>query len=110
LLTQFYLRRSSQRYAQDIFNQVLERHQVTSLFVPTCDELLLSLAIDKDFPLKKLGYSFQDSQTDRHGSDLPDGEVFRLADQGDLQHIQHMSGDFLRHLEQQIADGEVFTY
>ena len=59
LLTQFYLRRSSQRYAQDIFTQVLERHFVASLFVPTCDELFLSLAIDQDFPV--LATSFESS-------------------------------------------------
>lgn len=110
LLTQFYLRRSSQRYAQDIFTQVLERHLVTSLFVPTCDELFLSLAIDKDFSLKKQAYFFQDSRTDIPGNGLPDGEVFRLAHQGDLQHIQHVCGNFLDHYEQKIADGEIFTY
>jgi hypothetical protein len=53
LLTQFYIRRSHRMYLQKMFGQVLERHAVKSLFVPTCDELLLSLAIDKDFPLQK---------------------------------------------------------
>jgi len=110
LLTQFYIRRSHRMYLQKIFGQVLERHAVKSLFVPTCDELLLSLAIDKDFPLKKQAYFFQDSQTDIPVSDVLGVEVFRLAHQDDLQHIQLVCGDFLDQYERRIAHEEIFTY
>jgi GNAT superfamily N-acetyltransferase len=110
LLTQFYIRRSYQMHLQKMFCQVLERHAVQSLFVPTCDELLLSLAIDKGFPINKQAYFFQDSQTDIPMSEVLGVEVFRPAHQDDLQQIQHICGDFLDHYERWIANEEIFTY
>lgn len=89
LLTQFYIPRFYQMHLQKLFDYVLERHAVKSLFVPTCDELLLSLTIDKDFTINKHAYIFQDSQTDIPVSDALGVEVFRLAHQDDLPQIQH---------------------
>jgi hypothetical protein len=59
LLTQFYFSRPYQMYSQEMFSQVLERHKVRALFVPTCDELFISLAVDKDFMINKQAYFFQ---------------------------------------------------
>jgi GNAT superfamily N-acetyltransferase len=110
LLTQFYIRRSYQMHLQRMFSQVLERHAVKSLFVPTCDELLLSLAIDKEFTINKQAYFFQDSQTEIPVSDILGAEVFRPANQDDLQQIQQICGDFLDQYERRIENEEIFTY
>lgn len=109
-LTQFYIRRSYQMYSQKLFLQALERHSVKFLFVPTCDELFISLAIDQDFAINKQAYFFQDSQVDVSVTGVREGEVFRPAAQGDLQEIQHVCEDFLEEYDQRIARGELFVY
>ncbi len=109
LLTQFYIRRSYQMHSQSIFDQVLERHEIKSLFVPTCDELFVSLALDKDFNIVRQAYFFQDSQANMDCSILED-EVFRPAILDDLQQIKQICGDFLEHYERRITNGEIFTY
>jgi N-acetylglutamate synthase-like GNAT family acetyltransferase len=110
LLTQFYIRRSYQMHLQKMFCQMLECHAVKSLFVSTCDELLLSLAIDKDFTINKQAYFFQDSQTEISVSDVLGAEVFRPANQDDLQQIKQICGDFLDQYERRIANEEIFTF
>ncbi|WP_029192867.1 GNAT family N-acetyltransferase [Paenibacillus harenae] len=109
-LTQFYIRRSHQRHAQKMFSQALEGHAVKSLFVPTSDELFLSLAIDKEFTINKQAYFFQDSQAEIADGDLSGDETFRLADLGDLHQIQQVCGDFLDQYEQRIVSGQLFTF
>jgi len=58
LLTQFFIQPSYLRFSQDLFTQVIENHDIKSLFVPTCDELFLSLALDGDFQITKQAYFF----------------------------------------------------
>lgn len=108
-LTQFYIRRAYQMHSQPLFLQALEQHSIKYLFVPTCDELLMSLAIDQDFAINKQAYFFQDSLTSV-STELGDGEVFRLATQDDLVQIGQVCGDFLDSYEPWIARGELFVY
>lgn len=110
LLTQFYISRPYQKYSQRMFNQVLESNSVKSLFVPTCDELYVSLALDMNFTINKQAYFFQDNQVGIVESNLPNDESFRAANLVDLQQIQHICGDFLDYYERRIAAGELFTY
>ncbi|MDQ0113283.1 GNAT family N-acetyltransferase [Paenibacillus harenae] len=108
-LTQFYIRRSYQMHAQKLFLQALERHSVKSIFVPTSDELLISLVIDQDFTISKQAYFFQDSLVGMSPV-LGDGEAFRLATQDDLEQVQQVCGDFLDNYERWIEKGELFVY
>ncbi|MDQ6422033.1 GNAT family N-acetyltransferase [Paenibacillus sp. LHD-117] len=108
-LTQFYIRRAYQSHAQQLFLQVIERRSVKHLFVPTCDELFVSLAVDQDFAMKKQAYFFQDSLVGISAR-LGDGELFRLAAQDDLQQIQQVCGDFLDDYESWMARGALFVY
>lgn len=110
LLTQFYIRRPFQMYSQKMFSEVLERNTVNSLFVPTCDELFISLALDKDFTINKQAYFFQDNQAEIVESNVTGDESFRTANLEDLQQIQQICGDFLDQYERRIARGEIFTY
>ncbi|MFC5468127.1 GNAT family N-acetyltransferase [Cohnella suwonensis] len=110
LLTQFYIRRSYQMHAQKLFLQALERHTVNFLFVPTCDELLISLAMDQDFAIKKQAYFFQDSQANASTTGLRDGEIFHLATTDDLQEIRQVCEDFLDDYDRWIARRELFVY
>jgi GNAT superfamily N-acetyltransferase len=108
-LTQFYIRRPYQMHAQKLFLHAIENHSIKFLFVPTCDELFISLALDQDFIIQKQAYFFQDSGVSMP-IDLGDGEVFRLASEGDLELIQQVCGDFLDQYDQWIAKGELFVY
>jgi len=110
LLTQFYIRQSFQMHSQMLFNQALEQHAIKSLFVPTCDELFISLSLDHEFIIERQAYFFQESQTDLNGSVVRKDEVFRPANLEDLQTIQHICGDFLNNYEESITSGQLFVY
>ncbi|MCM3627766.1 GNAT family N-acetyltransferase [Paenibacillus glycanilyticus] len=109
LLTQFYIRKPYLKHAQPLFLEALERHAVKNLFVPTCDELFLSLAIDQDFKINKQAYFFQDSQSAMVASPS-EGEVFRLAREDELQAIQRVCGDFLSDYKHWIAAERLFVF
>lgn len=110
LLTQFYIRHANQMHAQTLFNEVLEQHALHSLFVPTCNELYLSLALDREFVMNKQAYFFQDSQMVKSERNVRSDETFRLANLDDLQQIQLTCGDFLDAYERRIAAGQLFVY
>lgn len=93
-MTQFYIRQSHLHLAQDTFKQVLECYFIRSLFVPTCDELFLGLALDQDFKIEKQAYFFQDSKQQRASESLYSGGEFRLAREEDVPGIIAISGDF----------------
>lgn len=110
LLTQFYIRRQYQKYSQKIFSKVLERHNVKSLFVPTSDELFVSLALDNDLLINKQAYFFQENQINIPDCNILDDEIFRPALLEDQEQIQKICGDFLDQYEHMIANEEIFTY
>lgn len=110
LLTQFYIRTSYLKFAQELFDQVIENHDVKSLFVPTCDELFVSLALDKDFPIAKQAYFFQDSRLDLPENESLKGDIWGPATLHDLLPMQEMCGDFLDQYEIRITNGELFTF
>ena len=110
LLTQFYISRTYLMFSQRMFNRMLERNSVNSLFVPTSDELFVSLAVDKDFTINKQAYFFQDNQADIIENIVSSDESFRPAILEDLQQIQQICGDFLDQYERRITNGELFTY
>ncbi|GMK40176.1 hypothetical protein PCCS19_32310 [Paenibacillus sp. CCS19] len=109
-LTQFYVRHAYLKHAQPLFLQVLERYAVRSLFVPTCDELLLSLTVDQGFKINKQAYFFQDSGIDQPETGSQDGEIFRIASLCDLPIIEQVCGSFLEDYSHWIDKGELFVY
>ena len=60
LLTQFYIEPEFLSQGQVIFRQLLSQSQPEAAFVPTCDELFLSHALDQEVSVKKQAYFFQD--------------------------------------------------
>ncbi|ASS67483.1 MULTISPECIES: GNAT family N-acetyltransferase [unclassified Paenibacillus] len=110
LLTQFYIRTPWLKDSQALFGQVMERHTIQSLLLPTCDELFLSLALDTGFPIRKQAYLFQEG-IPRHAVPAPDrsGDSFRPAELGDAETIGRVCGEFLDQYEQRLASGELFV-
>lgn len=110
LLSQFFIRPFYQKHAQELLDQVIAKHAVKSLFVPTCDELFVSLALDKDFTITKQAYFFQDSRVKIPEDNAFDGDIFAIASLDELLQIQQTCGDFLDHYARRIENGEIFTY
>lgn len=109
-LTQFYLDPPYIAESQEIFNNVIRRHQVRSMLIPTCDELFLSLALDLDVKIEKQAYFFQDAKTNIPADKLyPHGE-FKAAEVRDAADIAAMCRDFIGKVEERIENGELFTF
>jgi GNAT superfamily N-acetyltransferase len=110
LLTQFFLKISMYSTSQELFKQVLASHQISSIFVPTSDEFLLSTVLDQDFKINKQAYFFQDSKVPIAQEKLYEGGQFRKAEQGDAEWIIEVSQDFFDRLDERIAAGEIFVF
>ncbi|WHY72796.1 GNAT family N-acetyltransferase [Fictibacillus enclensis] len=109
-MTQFYIRQSHLHLAQDTFKQVMECYFIRSLFVPTCDELFLGLALDQDFKIEKQAYFFQDSKQQRASESLYSSGEFRLAREEDVPGIIAISGDFFQQADEMAEKEELFTF
>lgn len=110
LLTQYYIKVPLYSKSQDIFEQVFSNHQITSIFVPTSDEFLLSTVVDNDYKIKKQAYFFQDSKIHIPQEKLNKSGQFRKADISDADKILEVSTDFLDRLEERIDEGQIFVF
>ena len=108
LLTQFYLRPPFVKDGQSLFVDVLNRTKAESAFIPTCDELFLSHALDQEPTIAKQAYFFQDGSNTQSVGPIQTTADFRPALATDVDAIYAMSGDFLDHLEDRIADDQIF--
>jgi RimJ/RimL family protein N-acetyltransferase len=107
LITQFALDEPYRYRGQPIFRQVRRLEQVRSAFVPTCDELFLSHALDDYRQLAKRAYFFT-APRDALGS-TPSRYTMRPAELDDVELVREGSGDFFEPLEQHITAGELFV-
>lgn len=109
-LTQFYLRMPFCHASQQTFQRVLTEYAIESIFVPTCDELFLSLVLDHDLPINHQAYFFQDSKAYVPGDKLYKDGILRPAKPVDADRIVQVSGDFLDKIEERIENGQVLTF
>jgi GNAT superfamily N-acetyltransferase len=109
LLTQFFVKDLWYPVSHDIFQQILAKHAFTSIFVPTSDEFLLSLILDKDYPIRKQAYFFQDSKKHISSEKLYLNGKFRESVLHDAGQIKEVSGDFFDRLEDRIEEGQLFV-
>ena len=107
-LTQFYLRENFLKDGQQIFSDILRRFSVKSAFVPTCDELFLSHALDQETTIDKQAYFFQDNKAIDVSHKLYPGGHFRRANPDDTAEIEQICGNFFDRLAERIANREIF--
>lgn len=62
MLTQFFIEKAKMKYSQTIFEDILNQFKIVTAFVPTCDELFLSLSLDYHKKIEKQAYFFEDSK------------------------------------------------
>jgi GNAT superfamily N-acetyltransferase len=105
LITQFALAEPFRRHGQQIFPRLRRLEQVTSAFVPTCDEFYLAHALDVYRQLAKQAYFFAE------GPDWPSpgSASLRPATSGDVALIREESGDFFQAIDEGIAAGTLFV-
>lgn len=108
LLTQFYLRKPFRHHATELLAEIRSTLSITEAFVPTADSFLLSLTLDMDAPFIKQAIFWEDAR-DPTLPTLAQKLEYRQAIPTDAEAIREMSGDFLDHLEQRIADGQIFV-
>lgn len=106
LLTQFFLRLSARRHAELLFSNVLREFGIKSAFIPTCDEFLLSHALDVDSEPKKQAYFFVNGGKERPPA-ISSELQYRLAAPSDVPRIKAVSGDFLDTPEESVHGGQI---
>ncbi len=105
LITQFALEPAHRRHGQAAFRGARRLESVQAAFVPTCDELFLSHAIDDCRQIDRQAYFFQSI------ADAPAPAVgvrVRQADMEDLPTIHAGSGSFFDTLEASLEQGELY--
>lgn len=107
LLTQFFLKVSMYSKSHGILKQILASHTISSIFVPTSDEFLLSTVLDHDYKISKQAYFFQDSKVPLSQEKLFEGGQFRMAEHRDVEPIIEVSQDFFDRLEERIEEGQI---
>jgi hypothetical protein len=110
LITQFYIKLKYINYAQDIFKAMLKEFTTEAAFVPTCDELFLSLALDQDVIVKKQAYFFKENKEFDERDKLYKNGVFRIANRADIHKIEMVSGYFFDKLEERVEKNEIFVF
>lgn len=94
LLTLFNIDMEYIHYSQELFDNVKHYEGVFEAFVPTGDELFLSLALDNFSKLEKQAYFSVDSKREVDSSKMNQAFKLTLAEEKDLDLIRLYSGDF----------------
>ncbi|HEY5585288.1 MAG TPA: GNAT family N-acetyltransferase [Ruminiclostridium sp.] len=108
MLTQFVMPISEVRYAQTIFTDILKVFGIKNAFVPTCDELFLSLCLDNHKKINMQGYFFEDSGKLVRSVEYC-RELLYPATLKDLPEIISITGDFIDIHEERIKKGQLYV-
>jgi len=106
-LTHYYLAPALRRYGQPIYRDLIRQYNITQALVPTCDEFLLSHALDDYVELHKQAYFFVAGAPVRPWDDMP-GLHFHQATMVDYAATAALNGDFIDQLEHRIEQGEIY--
>ncbi len=101
LLTQFYVDNSVMKYTQNIFKQILEQYHIENAFVPTCDELLLSMSLDFHKKINMQAYFFEENKNTLYEIKPPKygRNLLRQALEKDIASIEELSEGFFDDLK-----------
>lgn len=107
LITQFSLREPFRGQGQAVFARLRKMEQVTSAFVPTCDEFYLTHALDEHREVLRQAYFFAATEAALH-RDPPAGYRLEAATVSDAATIREITGDFFEPVDERIAREELF--
>jgi GNAT superfamily N-acetyltransferase len=107
MLTQFFITKKFLKLSQEIFADILKCHKIKNAFVPTCDELFLSLCLDKHTKLNLQAYFFQVSGEKAVPPEYP-RECLKLAALEDIEEIKEVTGDFVDKHQERINQRQLY--
>jgi hypothetical protein len=107
-LTQFVLPETEIRHAQSIFTDILKVFEIKNAFVPTCDELFLSLCLDNHKKINLQAYFFADSGKPVRPAEYS-RELLYPATLKDLPEIISITGDFIDLHEERIKKEQLYV-
>jgi GNAT superfamily N-acetyltransferase len=107
LITQFALSEPYRVHGQPVFARLRKMEQVTSAFVPTCDEFYLAHALDEHRQMLRQAYFFSATAAGMTRQP-PVGYRLTAATPGDAARIRELTGDFFAPIEERIARDELF--
>jgi GNAT superfamily N-acetyltransferase len=110
LLTQFFIEKRHIRHSQSIFQDIAANFNIKETFVPTCDELFMSLCLDVCSSYEKQAYFFQDAGSCITEDSLYRNGVYRVAEREDIPDIRKWTGDFFDNLELNVAQKDIFVW
>lgn len=93
--------------AQSVFEDVLKSFDIVKAYVPTCDELLLSLCLDKHKKVNLQAYFFEDGKKQVRQAEYG-RELLYKATLKDLPDIISITGNFVDRHEERINKGELY--
>ncbi|MBU3110144.1 GNAT family N-acetyltransferase [Clostridium lacusfryxellense] len=94
LLTLFNVDIEYIHYAEELFNKAKHYEEVFEAFIPTGDELFLSLALDDFSKIEKQAYFSVDSQREIKSYEINKDYILTLATVGDIDLIKQYSDNF----------------
>jgi GNAT superfamily N-acetyltransferase len=107
LITQFSLNEPFRAQGQTVFARLRKMEQVTSAFVPTCDEFYLTHALDDHRQVLRQAYFFATTEAALH-RDPPAGYRLETATAAEAAMIREVTGDFFEPVDDRIAREELF--
>lgn len=108
MLTQFYIPINNFIYAQSIFDNALRRFKIKEAYVPTCDQIFLSLCLDKQSKVNMQAYFFEESGRTVPPAKYP-REMLKKAELDDLSDIKNITGDFTDNHIERIKAGQFYV-
>lgn len=108
MLTQFVMPISEINYSQPVFSNILKTFEIKNAFVPTCDELFLSICLDNHKKINLQAYFFEDSGKPVRPAEYSKELLFPATPQ-DLNEIISITGDFIDLHEERIAKGQLYV-
>ncbi len=108
MITQFVMPLSELRHAQSIFADILKVYEIKNAFVPTCDELFLSLCLDKYRKINMQAYFFEESGKPVRPAEYS-RELLYPATLDDLDEITSITGDFVDRHEERIKKEQLYV-
>lgn len=110
LITQFYIDKSAMKYAQSVFKQILEQCHIERAFVPTCDELFLSTALDFHRKLNMQAYFCEENKNPIYEIKHPKygRNLLRQATENDITTIDELSEGFFDNLKESVLLNKLY--
>lgn len=109
MLTQFFVKKEFIYLSQGSFKSILEAFEIETAFIPTVDELFLSLGMDFHKKIECQAYNFIETDRTVKAAAYPK-TMLRLASLSEVEMIKSLSGDFFSEVYQMVSDRQIYLF